>query len=107
MLAGLVAGAAAGRRDIAAPHLLARYQARLRAATRPLYLATNATALLYTDDRLPARALHAAVMRAGEGLAPIRQAIVDRLMASSRPALMRRAWRSDGAPTPVIREQAR
>jgi ubiquinone biosynthesis UbiH/UbiF/VisC/COQ6 family hydroxylase len=91
LLAGLMISAATRGRDIGAPHLLARYQAQLRAATRPLYLATNATALLYTDDRLPARALRDAVMRVGKGLTPIRQAIVNRLMAAPDPAVMRRA----------------
>ena len=83
LLANLVVSAALAGRDIGSAMLLARYQSQLRRATRPLYLATNTTALLYTDDRLPARALRDAVIRTGEALAPLRRIVANRLMAAS------------------------
>jgi ubiquinone biosynthesis UbiH/UbiF/VisC/COQ6 family hydroxylase len=85
LLSTLIAAATARGGDIGGASLLARYQTQLRRATLPLYLATNSTALLYTDDRLPARALRDAAIRAGERLAPLRHVVVKRLMAMSGP----------------------
>jgi ubiquinone biosynthesis UbiH/UbiF/VisC/COQ6 family hydroxylase len=76
VLAGLIAGAT----DIGASALLQRYERAHRLATRPLYLATNATARLYTDDSLPARVLREAMLRIGERLPPVRHAMVAKLM---------------------------
>ncbi|GGJ11215.1 5-demethoxyubiquinol-8 5-hydroxylase UbiM [Neoroseomonas lacus] len=64
-------GAAAG---------LARYAAAHRRATLPLFLATNAVARLYSDDRRPARLARTALIGAGAVLAPVRRAIVAGLM---------------------------
>jgi len=66
---------------------LARYAAAHRRATLPLFLATNAVARLYSDERAPARLARAALIAAGAALAPVRRAIVARLMdARSQPA---------------------
>jgi hypothetical protein len=53
---------------------------RHRAATFPLFAATNAIAGLYTDDRMPARLLREAVLRAGSALTPVRKLITSQLM---------------------------
>ncbi len=66
-------------RDVADRRALARYQTDHMRASRPLYLATNATALFYTDDRFPTRVLRAAALRLGSRLAPFRRAVVARL----------------------------
>ncbi len=66
-------------RGVADRRALARYQTDHMRASRPLYLATNATALFYTDDRFPARVLRAAALRVGSRLAPFRRAVVERL----------------------------
>jgi ubiquinone biosynthesis UbiH/UbiF/VisC/COQ6 family hydroxylase len=66
-------------RDVADRRALARYQADHMRASKPLYLATNATALFYTDDRLPVRVLRAAALRLGSRLGPFRRAVVERL----------------------------
>lgn len=72
---------ASGRgRDPGAAGALARYAAAHRRATLPLFLATNAIARLYGDERAPARLARAALIGAGAALAPIRRAIVARLM---------------------------
>ena len=72
---------AVGRgRDVADRRALARYQTDHMRASRPLYLATNATALFYTDDRLPARVLRAAALRVGSRLGPFRRAVAERLL---------------------------
>ena len=86
VLAGLIAGAAAKNGDIGALPLLQRYERAHRLATRPFYLATNATALLYTDDSLPARVLRDAVLRFGARLPPVRHAMVAKLMEKSAPS---------------------
>ncbi|MEB1529591.1 5-demethoxyubiquinol-8 5-hydroxylase UbiM [Xanthomonas sp. WHRI 7945] len=65
--------------DIAAPALLAGYERGHRLATRPLYEATNAIAALYTDDRLPARALRNAALRVADRVAPFKRAIAAHL----------------------------
>ncbi len=68
-------GAAAG---------LARYAQAHRRGTLPLFLATNAVARLYSDDRAPARLARAALIGAGAVLAPVRKAIVAGLMDAPR-----------------------
>jgi ubiquinone biosynthesis UbiH/UbiF/VisC/COQ6 family hydroxylase len=65
---------------------LSYYASAHRRATLPLFLATNAIARLYGDDRAPARLARAALISAGAALPPIRRAIVARLM-DARPAL--------------------
>ena len=84
ILATLIGKAAAAGQDIASPNLLRTYEARHRRATLPLYLATNTTALLYTDDRPPARLLRNAVIQAGERVPLLRHAITAGLMAGGR-----------------------
>ncbi|MBW6396352.1 5-demethoxyubiquinol-8 5-hydroxylase UbiM [Roseomonas sp. HJA6] len=59
---------------------LARYAWGHRRATLPLFLATNAVARLYSDDRAPARLARAALIGAGAVLGPVRKAIVAGLM---------------------------
>lgn len=83
MLGGAIRGAA----DPGEAALLSRYGAALRRATLPLFLATNAVARLYSDDRAPARLARAALIGAGAVLAPVRRAIVARLMDAPGPAL--------------------
>ena len=58
---------------------LARYERSHRLATRPLYEATNAIAALYNDNRLPARLLRDAALRAAHGMAPFRRIIAAHL----------------------------
>src|SRR5690606_28461006 len=50
-------GALDGNLPIWSPSVLRRYERGHRAATLPLYLATQVLAGLYTDDRPPARVL--------------------------------------------------
>jgi 2-polyprenyl-6-methoxyphenol hydroxylase-like FAD-dependent oxidoreductase len=63
------------------------YAVAHRRATLPLFLATNAVARLYSDDRAPARLARAALVGAGAALAPVRKMIVAGLMdaPSGRP----------------------
>jgi ubiquinone biosynthesis UbiH/UbiF/VisC/COQ6 family hydroxylase len=62
-------------RDIADSALLSRYERDHRLATRPLYLATQAIAQLYTNDTLPARALRSIALRLGQNFAPFKQTL--------------------------------
>lgn len=70
---------------------LARYAAAHRRATLPMFLATNAVARLYTDDRAPARLARAALIGAGAALGPVRRAMVARLMDAPPTAARARA----------------
>ena len=85
--AEILAGEIRRATDPGAEAGLARYAAAHRRATLPLFLATNAVARLYSDDRAPARLARAALIGAGSVLAPVRRAIVAGLMdAPGRPA---------------------
>lgn len=66
-------GAAAG---------LAKYERGHRADTLPLWLATNAIARLYTDERLPARIAREALIGLGAAAVPVRRMIAARLVDS-------------------------
>jgi len=74
----ILAAARAGT-DIAAPERLRRFEAAHRRATRPLYLATQAIATLYTDDRGPARLVRRLVLDASSRMGPLRLAIATAL----------------------------
>jgi ubiquinone biosynthesis UbiH/UbiF/VisC/COQ6 family hydroxylase len=79
-LARLVADAAARERDIAAPSLLARYEASHRLASRPLFAATNALVGLYTARSPAARIARHAALRAATLLPHGRQTVSRLLM---------------------------
>jgi ubiquinone biosynthesis UbiH/UbiF/VisC/COQ6 family hydroxylase len=85
-LARRVRAAAERGRDIGSAEVLRGYDREHRLATRPTYLATNATALLYADERLPARVLRDAALRVGNLVPPFRQIITARLMERGRRA---------------------
>lgn len=80
--------------DIASPLLLRGYQHRHRLATRPLYLATNLLAGLYTDDRRPARVLRKLALGTGAHFPPFQRAVLAGLTDSRHgiplPPLLRR-----------------
>ena len=82
LLATAIRQARGQGRDFAAPDVLRRYAHAHRRHTRALWLATNATALIYTHDTPPARLLRAAALRLGNGLAPFRRAVTSHLMES-------------------------
>jgi ubiquinone biosynthesis UbiH/UbiF/VisC/COQ6 family hydroxylase len=76
---------AAGRAaDIGGEEVLLGYEREHRLATWPTYAATNATARLYADDRLPARMLRDAVLRLGNAVSPVRNLITARLMEAGQ-----------------------
>lgn len=79
-LAGLVRDAAARGEDIAAPRLLARYEAGHRLAAGPLFAATAGIVRLYTDARPAARVARPALLRVAAGLTPVRTGIAHLLM---------------------------
>ena len=79
-LSRLVREAHARGGDIGALSTLRPYETKHRMATRPLFLATNAVARLYTDERFPARVAREAAIRLGQGLPMIRGLIVSGLM---------------------------
>ncbi|UFN47007.1 5-demethoxyubiquinol-8 5-hydroxylase UbiM [Roseomonas sp. OT10] len=83
-LAGMIREALAAGRDHGAPDVLRRYHLALRRSTRPLFLATNVTALLYNDSSLPARLVRNAALRLGNHLPPVQRLVTAQLM--ERPA---------------------
>ena len=81
-------------RPIYSRELLLRYERKHRLATRPLYVATQMLADLYTDDRRPARVLRKLALGAGARLGPFRRIVMSRLTAETGstsviPALFR------------------
>lgn len=62
-----------------APSLLQRYERQHRLATRPLYLATQLLAGLYTDDRRPARFVRKLTLGAGARLGPFKRMVMSGL----------------------------
>ncbi|MFH5926530.1 5-demethoxyubiquinol-8 5-hydroxylase UbiM [Roseomonas xinghualingensis] len=66
--------------DIASPAVLRRFETAHRLATGPLYAATNAIAVLYAQEGLPARLARHAVLRLGGQIAPFRKAVSAMLM---------------------------
>ena len=77
----IVAARAAGR-DFASAAALAGYEAAHRRRCRPLFLATNATARLFTTETAPARLARHALIRIAQGATPIRDTIVRSLSAT-------------------------
>jgi ubiquinone biosynthesis UbiH/UbiF/VisC/COQ6 family hydroxylase len=75
-LAGEIRACLKAGRDFAAETALARFERAHRAATRPLYLVTQAIVALYTNDSPPARIAREILLRVGSRLAPFRKAIV-------------------------------
>lgn len=82
LLATQLRAAQASGGDIAAPALLARYERMHRRATRPLFLATQAIAWLYTRETPPARALRDLALHLGERLTPFKRMIAGSLTGS-------------------------
>lgn len=91
VLAREVRAAAAGQ-PIWNPALLRRYEREHRRATRPLYLATQWLAGLYTDDRLPARAVRKLALGAAAHAGPFRRMVMAGLTTTGEtpPARWRR-----------------
>ena len=74
-LGGLLAAAVARGGDVGHPVLLRRFEAGHRAATLPLYRATNLIVRLFTDDRPLARAVRDIAIGLGARLPPVRRAV--------------------------------
>ncbi|TAL73951.1 MAG: FAD-dependent hydroxylase [Rhodanobacter sp.] len=67
--------------DIASAWLLRGYEHRHRLATRPLYLATNLLAGLYTDDRRATRLVRKLALGAGVRVTPFKRMVMAGLTA--------------------------
>lgn len=65
--------------EVADPAFLATYERQHRAATWPLYQATNAIAKLYTDDRAPLRAVRGGLLRVAQAVQPFRKVLANHL----------------------------
>lgn len=76
--------------------LLERYERRHRLATRPLYLATQMLAGLYTDDRRPASVVRKLALGAGARMGPFKRMVMSGLTSES-----------GGVPSPLRRLRAR
>jgi len=74
-LSDLAATAIAQGRDFGDPALLARYERRHRRGSWPLFQATRAIVGLYTNERLPARWLRSAALRASAAVPPFRRVL--------------------------------
>lgn len=74
-LAAAIREAAARGEDIGQESVLTRWETHHRAFTRPLYLATNALARAYADERRPARLVRILALRGSQALPPVRKAV--------------------------------
>lgn len=74
-LGGLLAATIARGGDVGNPLLLRRFEAGHRAATLPLYRATDLIVRLFTDDRPLARATRDVAIGLGARLPPVRRAV--------------------------------
>ncbi len=74
-LAARVRAAQTAGRDIAAPQDLAAYEREQRQASRPIYLATQLIARLYTQESPPARLLRGLALRLGQHCPPFKRAV--------------------------------
>ncbi|GBQ22085.1 monooxygenase [Acetobacter estunensis NRIC 0472] len=66
--------------DIGATSVLRRFERQHRAATMPMFAATNGIATLYTRDAAPFRALRAMGLRVADALPPFKSAVTAMLM---------------------------
>ena len=71
-LVGEIARARHAGNDIGAEAVLRRYERTHRRATLPIFLGTNALVKLYTDDRLPARAMRRGLLRVADRVPPLK-----------------------------------
>ena len=83
-LATKVAQAAQIGGDIGAPSVLDSYAREHRAATLPLYLATNAIVRLYTDNTAPARVLRHGLLRIANAVSPAKDFMLRKLTEIDR-----------------------
>ncbi len=83
-LAKAIRTARAAGRPYWTPALLADYERAHRRATRPLYLATQWLAGLYTDERAPAKHLRRMALRAAATFAPFRRLVAAGLVDDGR-----------------------
>ena len=95
-LARELRAAVAAEKPFWSSSLLQRYERRHRLATRPLYMATQMLAGLYTDDRRPARVVRKLALGAGARLGPFKRMVMSGLTSDRA-----------GVPTPLRLLRAR
>ena len=66
--------------DIGSSRVLNSYQTKFRRITIPIYLATNSIVKLYTNQSFPAKIARKTVLRLGNVIWPIKNAIIDKLL---------------------------
>ncbi|MFB6348980.1 5-demethoxyubiquinol-8 5-hydroxylase UbiM [Moraxella sp. ZJ142] len=79
-LASLILAAHRNQSDIGDARLLASYDRRHQAQTRPLYHGTNAMVKLFTTDTRPVKAVRDAVLRVSNHLPPVKHWIAKQLV---------------------------
>ncbi len=79
MLSAKLATALHSGINVASVSVLDSFDREHRAATYPLYVATNALVRLYTDTRPPARMARNLIVRVGDKLSPFKDFMVRRL----------------------------
>jgi len=86
-LATKVGAAAAASRDIGSAQVLESYDREHRAATYPLYVATNALVALYTGNGVVTQVTRDAVLRLGNALSPVKSWLLRKLTETDENAL--------------------
>lgn len=86
VLAAEVETAFSHGQDIGSAAVLRRFEKKHRAATMPLFAATNGIATLYTHDAAPFRLLRSLGLRVADALPPLKSAVTGMLMDRSPAA---------------------
>lgn len=108
LVRALLRGRASGW-DAGSLQALRPYQAEHRRQTLPIYAATNAIVGLFTDDRLPSRAIRKVVLRIVDRVPPIKSAITRQVTGATswlRAGLVSRKFFRESAATFARRSRA-
>ena len=66
--------------DLGDTSVLKRYEKKFKKVSLPIYLATNCIAKLYTNQNFPTKILRKTVLKLGNIIWPIKNAIMDELL---------------------------
>ena len=69
--------------DIGSSQVLKSYEVKLLKVTMPLYIATNSIVQLYTNQDLPSKIARKTILRLGNIVWPLKNAIMDKLLIKS------------------------
>jgi ubiquinone biosynthesis UbiH/UbiF/VisC/COQ6 family hydroxylase len=87
-LAKEIKAAIAKKKDIGSSIVLAKYDSKHQAITKPLYFGTNKIVELFTNDTLPAKVVRSVTLRFANHFAPIKRMITNKLTEKDQKAYL-------------------